>query len=133
MDAVAQPPARAVARDRDGSHDLADPAAAAEQKASAGHPGADARLGRMELERTRIDGRGLRPVGRTFGGDDIQEVDPPGRALDEVPAAVTTDGDVVLDDRPDRDPHQLHGPSVAEGGLGTPRTAGPPMRAGASW
>src|SRR5262249_37818867 len=51
------------------------------------------------------------PFGRTWrdlGGDDVEDVEAPRRAVDDLEAAVTPDRDVVPNDRVDVDAHQLH-------------------------
>src|SRR5450755_1511963 len=103
MDAVAQAPTRGVARDGHGSHDLADGAQPAEQVTPGGHPAPDVGRIAVELERARVERGALRPVRRDFGGHDIEEVDPPGRALDHLEAAVTAGRNIILDDRRDPD------------------------------
>src|SRR5262245_51338222 len=113
MDPVAQAPSRFVARDRDRAHDLADLAPPAEQVAARGHPAPDMIRVAVELERARVDDRSFRPVDGLLGGHDVEQVDPPGRALDDLEAAVAARSTLVLDDRPDLDAHDLHEPMVA--------------------
>jgi len=62
----------------------------------------------MELERPGVDRRTIGPGDRRFGRDDVEQVDPPRGPLDHVVAARTAGRDVVLDDRPDLDAHDLH-------------------------
>ena len=92
----------------DRPHDLADIAAAAEQVAALAHPAADAGRVAVELVGTRVDRRGFGPSDRDLGGHDIEQVHPPGRPRDDLPAAVTADRDVVVDDGADRHAHDLH-------------------------
>src|SRR4051794_21965717 len=108
MDAVAQPPAGRVTGNWHRPHDLANRAAAAEEVAAPRHP--MARVGRVgvELERAGVDGRRFGPVDRALGRDDVEDVEPPRRALDDLAAPVAPNGDVVLDDRRDPDAHDLH-------------------------
>src|SRR5687767_8315225 len=113
MDAVAQAPTTSVgllarARDRDGPHDLADLTLAAEQVATVGHPATDADRLAVELEGPRVDHGALRPADRSLGGDDVEQIDPPGRAIDDQTTASASLRDVVADDRPDLDAHDLH-------------------------
>src|SRR4051812_9583217 len=108
MDPVAQAPFRGVEWDRDRSHDLADLAPTAEEVALAGHPAADTDRVGVELEWTRVDRGSVGPGDGSLRGHDVEEVDPPRRAVDHLEAAIATDGDVVLDDRPDLDAHDLH-------------------------
>src|SRR5204862_3005959 len=97
--------ARAIrAGDGDRPHDLADFALPAEQEAAPGHPLPNADGIRMELERPRVQQRSLVPGRGDLGGNDVENVDPPGRAVDHLAAAVTPLGGVLLDDRRDPDP-----------------------------
>src|SRR5688572_10364274 len=84
MDAVAQPIGAVGARDGDRSHDLAHLAALAEQVPPFGHPAPDADRVAVELERAWVDLRTIGPGDRRLGRDDVQEVDPPGRAFDDL-------------------------------------------------
>src|SRR5690242_8870185 len=113
MDPVAETPldGRTVgARDGDRSHDLADATLSTEQEVARRHPAPDARLVRVELERPGIDRGRLGPRCGHLGRDDVEEVDPPRRTGDDLEAAVTSPGDVLLDDGRDPDPHDLHRP-----------------------
>src|SRR5262245_4679282 len=108
VDAVAQPPGGRFGRDRDRPHDLADLAAPAEQQPAPGHPAANAVGVAVELEGSWVDRRTLGPGDGRFGHHDAEEIDPPWRPVDDLEAAVAADRDVVLDDRPDLDAHDLH-------------------------
>ena len=50
-----------------------------EQVALVGHPAPDVGRVGVELERAGVDGRPARPRRGRLGGDDVEEVDPPGR------------------------------------------------------
>src|SRR6266545_208714 len=108
MDPVAEAPAGAGAGDGDRAHDLANLAAAAEEVAALAHPGAHMSRIAVELERPRIDHRPRGPGHWRFGGDDVQDVDPPGRSLDRLEAAVATAGVDLRHDGRDPDAHDLH-------------------------
>src|SRR2546425_1276082 len=112
MQAVTQPVAEGCALrsgDGDRAHDLANLALPAEQVAAGPHPGPDVASVAMELERTGVDRRPLRPRNRRLGGDDVEDVHPPRRAVDDLEAAVASDRDVVLDDRRDVDAEVVEG------------------------
>src|SRR5262245_6063920 len=106
MEPVAQAVAlwRAVGPgDGDRAHDLADLAFATEQVAASAHPRPDVGRVAVELEGAGIDGWPLRPRDRRLRRDDVEDVHPPRRPVDDLEAAVAADGDVVLDDRVDMD------------------------------
>src|SRR5262245_50982904 len=127
MDPVAEAPSDGVAglaRNGDGPHDLADLALAAEEEAARGHPLPNVRRIGVELERSGVDQRAVVPGRRDLSRDDVQDVDPPRRALDDLEAAIAALRDVVLDDGRDPDPHDLHrcdGSSGPIGGTGAPK------------
>ena len=113
VDAVAQAPSTGVrrtlgVRDRNGSHDLADLALAAEVVAASRHPITHTGRVPVELERTWIDDRLLGPTDRGLRRHDIEEVHPPGGTVDDLPAAGASLRNVVADDGPDLDAHDLH-------------------------
>src|SRR6185436_19892594 len=120
VDPVAQAPsdrATVDGGDRDRPHDLADAALPAEEIAPFVHPGPDMRFVGMELERPRVDRDRLRPRRGHLGRHDIEEVDPPGNAVDHLEAAVAALGDVVLNDRVEPDPHDLHRRDPSRGAI----------------
>ena len=65
------------------------------------HPHPNVRGVAVELERPRIDGRPLGPRDRRLRRDDIEDVHPPRRAIDDLEAAVAPDRHVVRHDRGD--------------------------------
>ena len=105
-----QRPARAPRRagDRDRSHDLADLAAAAEQVAlaaihrrtQAGSPWNWNGPGLIDRRSAQATGDSAATMSRRLTRH--------GRAVDHLAAAVAAPGDVVADDRPDLDAHDLH-------------------------
>jgi len=115
MDPVAQPPAHGVTRNRDRPHDLADLTLPAEEVAPPRHPRPCMAWVRVELERAGIDCGLLGPGDRHLAGNDVEDVQPPGRSRDDLIAAVAPDRHVVLDDRVDAHAHQVHGPILASG------------------
>src|SRR6185503_20793419 len=67
------------------------------------HPDADVAAIAMELERPRVDRRPPGPRDGRLRGNDVQDVHPPRRPVDDLEAAVTADRHVVIDDRVDVD------------------------------
>ena len=95
MDPIAQPVRAGLPGNCYGSHDLPDLATAAEEVAPGRHPAPDAQRIAVELEGTGIDRRSVGPGHRRLGRDDVEQVDPPGRSLDDVETAVAAGRHVV--------------------------------------
>src|SRR5690349_12489086 len=62
----------------------------------------------VELERSRVDRSPFRPADGGLRGNDVEQVHPPRGALDDLATTGTPFRDVVADDRPDVDAHDLH-------------------------